>query len=96
MSASIRRPARSPLSSASQRNLLRSLLEYDGRDTKYLQSLADEYSDTVFYCDELIAASSDSENHVSDGASWLLLAHLRAGGELNVDQVSKLISNLNM
>ena len=85
---------RLPLNSP-QKDLLQSLHDYDGRDTKYLQSLADRFSGPDAYCNDLIAAAAKPNNNVSDGATWLILAHLRGNHELNVDQVLKLISSLD-
>ena len=54
--------------------------DYDGRDTKFLQTLADRYGASSDYADGLINCFDAEPTTIADGATWLLLAWLRGGG----------------
>ena len=61
--------------------LVAGLSAYDGRDTKFLQALADQHAASADYVDCLIKCFDRNPTTIADGASWLLLAHLRGGGD---------------
>lgn len=73
------------------------LRDYDGRDTKYLQALADKHAASSDYVDCLISCFDLEPSSIADGATWLFLAWLRGGGgenELASPQVDAILAKL--
>lgn len=68
------------LSSQDCADLTAALRDYDGRDTKYLQALADQNAASPDYVDCLISCFDLEPTSITDGATWLFLAWLRGGG----------------
>ena len=75
--------------------LTAALRDYDGRDSKYLQALADRYAASPDYVDCLINCFDLEPTTTADGATWLYLAWIRVReNELTPQQVDALLAKL--
>ena len=68
------------MSSPAGTELAAALRDYDGRDTKFLKALADQYAASADYVDCLINCYDAEPTTIADGATWLFLAWLRSDG----------------
>ena len=72
-------------------DLAAALRNYDGRDTQYLQAIAERFAASQGYVDGLFACMESPTTRVVDGATWLILAVIRSGVELTIEQTTALI-----
>jgi len=76
------------------RELLEDLREYDGRAMTLLGEVQVRFAAAPGYLMSLADLSSCPEAHVSDGATWLLKAHLENGGTLAPLETNRLLESL--
>ena len=75
--------------------LAAALRAYDGRDTKFLQALADQHGGSADYVDCLIGCFDTEPTTVADGATWLFLAWVRGGtNQPTAQQVDAILDHL--
>jgi len=65
------------------RELEAALRAYDGRSTSQLARIEAQFGGRAAYAPALVELSGDAADHVQSGATWLLRAHLAAGGCLS-------------
>lgn len=67
---------------------------FDGRATTILGEAEARYRDRPDYLESLVALAGDETHAVSSGATWLIKAHLEAGGTLGRSETTGLLSSL--
>lgn len=75
-------------------DLRRALTEYDGKATTILSEAAAEHRHLETFLSNLVTLASDTEDTVSDGATWILKAELEAGTDLAKPDTKRLITSL--
>ena len=73
-------------------SLRRDLSAFEGRNLTVLGEIAVRYQGCTDYLDGLVTLADDADGKVSSGSTWLLKAHLEAGGDLTRKQSGRLIS----
>jgi len=77
------------------KQLLEDLRAYDGKAITILGEIEARYGSTDSYAADLVGLAAHDVATVSDGATWLLKAHLEGGGRLSAAATRRLFENLD-
>lgn len=74
--------------------LREALLGFDGKAVSYLSETGVRLREDPDYLPELVSLSADTEAHIAAGATWMIKAHLEAGGQLTPDLTDAWLQSL--